>query len=232
MQNNNDGLGSKNEKIWIVFGDIHDQTANINKIPELASADAIIISGDLTQLGACPQAEKVLASLPSLPVYAQIGNMDKAEVDGCLSEKSHNLHGQVYQLSPDIALFGIGGSTITPFHTPNEFSEEEYTQWLEEAWLEASKFPKRILISHNPPKNSNCDKISTGAHVGSTAVRKFIEEKQPDLCVCGHIHEAKGTDRIGKTLVLNPGMISEGAYVLISETGGKLKAEIKEIPAS
>lgn len=224
MQNKDAG-----KKFWVVIGDIHGQISNISRIPELESAQGVIISGDITQLGGCQEAEKVLGALPDLPLYAQIGNMDLPEVDGCLSRACNNIHGRARALSPRTAVFGAGGSTITPFHTPSEFSEEQYAAWLEEGWEKAAKYPGTILISHNPPKDSACDKISSGAHVGSRAVRKFIEEKQPVICVCGHIHEARGTDKIGKTLVLNPGMLSEGSYVLIEEADDGLRAEIKSV---
>jgi Icc-related predicted phosphoesterase len=42
-------------------------------------------------------------------------------------------------------------------------------------------------------------------HVGSKAIRKFIEEHQPLLGLHGHIHESYASDHIGNTLVLNPG---------------------------
>jgi Icc-related predicted phosphoesterase len=41
--------------------------------------------------------------------------------------------------------------------------------------------------------------------VGSTAVRKFIEKVQPLLTLHGHIHEAPGHVRIGRTLAINAG---------------------------
>jgi len=42
-------------------------------------------------------------------------------------------------------------------------------------------------------------------HVGSKAVREVIEKYQPLLGLHGHIHESKGYDKIGRTLVINPG---------------------------
>jgi Icc-related predicted phosphoesterase len=45
--------------------------------------------------------------------------------------------------------------------------------------------------------------------VGSTAVRRLIEEYQPLLSLHGHIHEGKGTTRIGKTLSINAGSLYE-----------------------
>jgi hypothetical protein len=41
--------------------------------------------------------------------------------------------------------------------------------------------------------------------VGSRAVREAIEEYQPLLGLHGHIHEAGGVVRIGRTLSINPG---------------------------
>jgi len=41
--------------------------------------------------------------------------------------------------------------------------------------------------------------------VGSKAVRKMIEKYQPFLGLHGHIHEASGSIKIGKTYCVNPG---------------------------
>jgi len=45
----------------------------------------------------------------------------------------------------------------------------------------------------------------SGEHVGSSSVRQYIEERQPSVVFCGHIHEARGIDNIGNALVVNPG---------------------------
>ena len=84
-----------------------------------------------------------------------------------------------------------------------------------------------MLVSHNPPKDTACDIIPGGIHVGSTAVREFLEEAQPDICLCGHIHEARAMDRVGRTLVVNPGMLAQGGYVLLRSNSGQLSAELK-----
>lgn len=41
--------------------------------------------------------------------------------------------------------------------------------------------------------------------VGSHAVRDAIEEHQPLLSLHGHIHESRGSFRLGRTLCINPG---------------------------
>ena len=43
------------------------------------------------------------------------------------------------------------------------------------------------------------------AAVGSTAVREFELGHQPLLGLHGHIHEASGIRRLGRTVVINPG---------------------------
>jgi Icc-related predicted phosphoesterase len=45
---------------------------------------------------------------------------------------------------------------------------------------------------------------------GMKPVRDFIEKKEPDIVLCGHIHEAKGIDRIRGTVIVNPGPVRHG----------------------
>jgi len=69
--------------------------------------------------------------------------------------------------------------------------------------------PNAILLSHAPPYKC-VDKIISGKHVGSKILRKAIEKHGPKLVLCGHIHEAKGEGKIGKTSIVNLGF--EGDY--------------------
>lgn len=49
------------------------------------------------------------------------------------------------------------------------------------------------------------DKINSGKHVGSKILIKLIKKYYPKIVLCGHIHEAKGERRVGKTRVINLG---------------------------
>ena len=63
-------------------------------------------------------------------------------------------------------------------------------------------------------------------HAGSVAVRRLLEEFQPLLGLHGHIHEARGAVRLGRTLALNPGSeYSEGVLkgAIVNIDGGKVK---------
>ena len=215
--------------LWIAVGDIHDDPACFHRIPELAQADGIIVTGDLTITGGVKQAELVMEVLRAhdLPVWAQIGNMDRPEVDAWLSEQGWNLHTVTRELTPDTAIFGVGASTFTPFGTPSEFPESTLAAWLDACWQCARRYPHTVLVSHNPPKDTACDVIPGDVHVGSTAVREFLEEAQPDICLCGHIHEARAVDRVGRTVVVNPGALAQGGYVLLRSNSGRLSAELR-----
>ena len=134
---------NEQDHLWIAVGDIHDEPGLFARIPELAQADGIIVTGDLTITGGVKQAELVMDVLRAHNprIWAQIGNMDRPEVDEWLSGLGCNLHTQVHELTPDTAIFGIGASTFTPFGTPSEFPESTFAGWLESSWQKARKYP-------------------------------------------------------------------------------------------
>jgi Icc-related predicted phosphoesterase len=77
---------------------------------------------------------------------------------------------------------------------------------------------RAIFLFHTPPHDTNLDRVSSDGkwiegvpldlHVGSIAVRRFIESRQPLLTLHGHIHESarltgNWRDRIGRTHAFN-----------------------------
>jgi Icc-related predicted phosphoesterase len=125
----------------------------------------------------------------------------------------------------DVGFFGISGSPFTPMHTPYEISEKEIRKRAEAGWRDVSSATWKIFVPHAPPRNTKLDKIFMGKHVGSTAVREFVDERQPDVLVCGHIHEARGLDTLGKTRMVNCGPAGKGYYAII-ETGEKVSLQL------
>ena len=76
----------------------------------------------------------------------------------------------------------------------------------------ASRTPsgETVFILHSPPRDTRCDMIGARAHVGSRAIRSFVERHQPPLVLAGHIHESPRVsssyrDTIGRTVAVNPG---------------------------
>jgi Icc-related predicted phosphoesterase len=69
---------------------------------------------------------------------------------------------------------------------------------------------KMIHVIHAPPFDTALDRLHDGRAIGSRAVRKYIEERQPLMTLHGHIHESPGISgkywqTLGKTLSINPG---------------------------
>lgn len=96
-----------------------------------------------------------------------------------------------------------------------------------------------IFVSHSPPFQTPLDVIYSGVHVGSLAVRNFIQKwSDKNLILAslhGHIHESPSrsgsiSTKIGETLCINPGQGSiEGSafqYVMLELDDTKTKPEI------
>jgi len=160
-------------------------------------------------------------------VYALPGNCDHREVLSVLDEHGMDFHGSVVDLD-GVSFMGLGGSNPTPFGTPFELSEEEIYEKLSKLFSEAGS-ERKVLITHFPPKDTRCDVIPSGAHVGSESLRKIIEEKQPSYCICSHVHESAGRDdRIGDSVVVNVGLLSHGNVVEIDTEGLVVKHKVIE----
>jgi Icc-related predicted phosphoesterase len=79
------------------------------------------------------------------------------------------------------------------------------------AGLATRSDPRRtIYVCHAPPADTPLDQMPGGRHVGSKALRAFIERRTPPLTLHGHIHEAPQLSghyaaRLGSTWSVNPG---------------------------
>jgi Icc-related predicted phosphoesterase len=212
----------------IVIGDVHMDLGNFTKIPAVGAADAIIISGDITNYGTRTAAREIITEVRTVNdrILALPGNLDNPDVADYLEEEFINLHGRG-QLFGGVGIFGVGGSNPTPFNTPIEYSEEELQLFLEQGYNQVKTASHHILVSHTPPVQTQADRISNGVHVGSKAVRVFIEDYQPAYCLCGHIHEARSCDRIGKTRIINSGMIKDGGWIEIQIDNDTVNASLQ-----
>jgi Icc-related predicted phosphoesterase len=66
-----------------------------------------------------------------------------------------------------------------------------------------------VLAVHSPPKGHVDDGL------GSEAVLRAIEQKQPRVALCGHVHQCWGQQsRVGETPVMNLG--PDGTLVEVS----------------
>jgi Icc-related predicted phosphoesterase len=203
----------------VSFGDIHMSLPTIERLAlELRAADLVILSGDLTNFGGREDAAQVLAATRrhARNVLAVSGNLDQLEVIDFLQEEAVSLHGESRRLGA-LGIFGCGGSNRTPFNTPTELSDAEIGVLLERGYAGIADLQHVLMVCHTPPAHTTTDRISSGLHVGSPAVRAFIEEHQPEVCVTG------------RTVVLNAGALRDGGYIVVEEGSSGLAAELRYI---
>jgi len=213
----------------LAFADIHGSLEAAEKIAKLtlnSEANAVLIAGDIA-VNDLNLAEKILKKIGSSfnkPVFFVPGNMDSGSLAFFKSDKIKCIHGSCETIE-NFSIIGVGGATSF-LSTPFELTEKEIEIKLNEAF-KAYKQGNLILLSHAPPKNTKLDKVGVNLHVGSIAIRRFIEDKKPVLAVSGHIHEARGLDKIGETIIVNPGPAFQGYYanIEISETK-KIKLDL------
>jgi uncharacterized protein len=204
----------------VAFTDVHGSYGRLEEILRTESSfDAIIIGGDLTTQGTTDEAGSVIRRLQELhkPVLAVAGNMDSPSFDSTYESLGVNINAKGVVVG-DTGFFGVAGSPFTPMNTPYEISETEIARRAALGWQDVAAVRWRIFVPHAPPRGTTLDRILIGKHVGSVAVREFVELHQPDVLVCGHIHESRGIDSLGKTQMVNCGAAARGYYAVIEIT--------------
>ncbi len=209
----------KDKVTFLIISDAHGSAENVKKLSEEAKkADFVLFGGDSAKFGEGQTAFGVLDALVGLSdaVFAVRGNCDEETVLTFLENAGICVERSL-TFRDGFAFCGAGGGTKFSLDTPFERDEDEIV-----SDLLVSKTPEiggedgvpLVLIVHNPPKNTNCDKIPGDVHVGSEKIRAFIEDVQPLLVVTGHIHESAGVSVIGSATVVNPGSLLEGKYAV------------------
>ncbi len=198
-----------------------------------AEADLVLLGGDLTNFAGAAQAREVVAPLRrAFPaVAAVVGNVDQRDVLDWLEGEGLSLHGVGRDVG-GLWISGCGGSNLTPLHSPTEFDEETLDGLLTAGAPPSDVARPWILVSHVPPVDTVCDRMFTGKHVGSPALREFLVRRSPSLCLCGHIHEGVGRDRVGTTAVVNPGAFTSRHYAVVHVQGDGVRTELRRLDAS
>jgi uncharacterized protein len=213
----------------VSFGDVHMATRNLERMGEVMSdCDLVILSGDLTNFGGVEDTRKVLSDVrrSCTKILALSGNLDRREVIPFLASEGIDLHGKG-RVIDGVAIFGCGGSNLTPFKTPTEFTEDEIYAALRDGYQQVRDLRPLVMVCHTPPFETKCDRILSGKAVGSTAARRFIEEVQPDICISGHIHESAAEDAIGATKIFNAGPFKGGGYIVAHIEGKSVDARLE-----
>ena len=202
----------------IAISDIHGKYIKIIDYLKKNTVDLIILTGDITDFGPHELAEEILNEISSfdIPVLAIPGNCDPINLyESIDNSKAVNIHGKSVTIK-NIGICGFGGSNPTPFNTPLEFDEIEIYNNARTVMEEIKNHEITLFVTHAPPLGTKTDLLPSGKHVGSESLRRIIEEFQPSINLCGHIHESRAIDKIGKTSIINPGMLKYGHVCLIN----------------
>lgn len=196
--------------------DLHGNHRKLERIvAEAGPVDALLLGGDITHFGSAEAAEEAvgLARASGGVVLAVAGNCDSAQIDQRLVELGVSLHGRGVRLGT-VGLHGV--SAVPPWISKMyQSTEEELGTALEAGFAEVAGAAHHCVLAHVPPHGLGVDRVLYGGHVGSKALRTFIEQRGPALVICGHIHEGRGIERVGPTTVVNCGYAAKGHYALI-----------------
>lgn len=203
---------------------IHNDIENIIGLIEQAKKyrfDVVVFPGDFTDLNFPKNFDRIdiakiiVAELRLLgkPLLCVPGSWDKDIIE-YLDSKGVSLHGRGTVVN-GVGFYGYGGAR-TPFGTPFEPQDDEIESGLKRGYEQVKDAKLKVQVTHMPPARTAVDRIPSGAHVGSEGVRRFIENNRPDLAISAHIHEARGSDDLKKTVLVNPGRLPEGSCAMIS----------------
>lgn len=197
--------------------DVHNRFESVERVARpLGPLDLLVVGGDITTAGTPDDAARAVESWrPLAPrLLALAGNMDSPAIEARLGELDVALDARGVVFG-DVGVFGVSAAPRSPLHTPYELEDAELERRIEAGYADVRNCRITIFCPHAPPRGTACDRLGSGEHVGSTAVRAFVERAQPDVVLCGHIHESRGRDTIGDTTVVNPGPVAAGHYALV-----------------
>jgi hypothetical protein len=219
------GLKDRNNMRIYAVADIHADSERLQRIRSVITEhqpDVLVVAGDIINYIYPEKTFKILNDL-SIPVLAVRGNSDPAYVEKYFNRFPHltslNLNKVILNSIP---FTGLSGTIPLPFRN---------RVCLREKYLMEKIFPlidsQSIFVVHTSPWGS-LDQVMGRFHSGSKMVRNLVEQTQPRLLICGHIHEAAGVENIGNTTVVNCSIPKTGKGMMI-EVGEAGKVEIEMV---
>ena len=190
------------------FTDLHANLPVLKKIVERVNKpdiDVVICCGDISYFGMGLDECFKLLGLINKTVLMIPGNHETDEDINPFCEQYRNcinINHKKY-LHEDCLFVGYGDGGFSQADPKLKLLSKKFKTFF------AEHDKEKVLVLHGPPYGTECDNKSAWypdhRHNGCKVARKLIEDVQPNLVLCGHIHECEGDmDKIGETLVLNP----------------------------
>jgi uncharacterized protein len=185
----------------LAAGDFHGDSSATKRLAEKAykeKVDLVILTGDIVGLIDTKNLLKPFLDKKEKVIFVP-GNWDSSEVADFLS-KLYGVKnvGEHYVKYDNVGIFGVGSPDWKL-----SLNEEKSFHKLKKDFEKIKDLEKKIMVSHLHAAKT---KAEFSGFPGSKALRKAIDEFQPDLFISGHIHEAEGLqEKIGKTRVISVG---------------------------
>jgi Icc-related predicted phosphoesterase len=205
----------------LAVADIHggrEQLAAVLSTADAEAADIILVAGDIVRFldpRGFAQVGELLSSAGAV-VLAVAGNCDGPQVEAELTRLGWNISGRGRQFG----VVGVAGAAgAPPYHSYSWHSADSEIGLLAGLGMQAiAGSPVRILLAHTPPAGVRASTQHGGAAElpGSAALRHAMDVYQPDLLVCGHIHEGRSVTQVGRTRVVCCGSVRDGYYAAIA----------------
>jgi hypothetical protein len=199
--------------------DIHAVQKRLQRIRSVLSEhqpDVLVIAGDIINYIYPEKTFNFLNDL-SIPVLAVRGNSDPVYLEKYFNKFSNltslHLNRKTVQSIP---FTGLSGTIPLPFRNRIGW-REQYLMDQVSPMVDS----QTVFVVHTPPWGS-LDQVMGRFHSGSKMVRNLVEQTQPRLLICGHIHEAAGVENIGNTTVVNCSIPKTGKGMMIEVGEGKI----------
>lgn len=211
--------------LTLAFSDIHSSIGKFKDLKERVKGrkiDLALFCGDFTNEGSLKVAEELVNEIDFCPLLAIPGNQDSKEIVEMLESRRVSLHKKILQFNK-FSLIGIGGGK--PVHTFYRLNvgELEAEKFLNNAFAKAK--PPVLLVSHTPAAGTRLEVTNDRVKLGLKALRSAVEKFQPLLLVHGHVHEAFGEEKLGRTLCVNTGAVKDGKAVFLEISKNSVKVE-------
>lgn len=196
----------------IAAADLHGKGDRLRAIAEQVvaqQADVLVIAGDLAGRRTVVKITEKLAKLV-IPVLVVTGNSDAPTLLGEMRKYDNLIDLHLHQIQvAGVPFIGLSGTVPLPFYNKIGFREKKLLQQLQQVMSNPM-----ILVTHTPPRYS-VDKVLGRFHAGSNGLKRLIDQTQPRLVLCGHIHEAAGVAYRRSSCIVNCSVGNGGNGVLV-----------------
>ena len=184
----------------LAFSDVHRDLRQAGRLADRAGeVDVVVAAGDFASVHRGLEELIDMLAVIETPTVLVPGNneTDEALRTACEGWRAARvLQGEGTEID-GVSYFGLGGGVpVTPWDWSFDLTEEETADRL------AACPSGGVLVVHSPPKGY----VDGPRRLGSEAILAAIEDKQPRLVLCGHVHEAAGEEAtVGASRVVNVG---------------------------